>query len=142
LSRDEAHPARFGPREYLGYAAGEVGNNLTFQMVAAFILLYYTDVAGIAAATAGTLLLVARLWGGVTDLVAGHAVDRTSTRWGKFRPYLLFGSAPLLLLLVAVFSIPDAPTKAARWSGPWFPTRCSRSPTASSTSRMGPSRQR
>ncbi len=107
MSGADPQPARFGPREYLGYAAGEVGNNLTFQMVAAFILLYYTDVAGIAAATAGTLLLVARLWGGVTDLLAGHAVDRTSTRWGKFRPYLLFGSAPLLLLLVAVFSIPD-----------------------------------
>lgn len=107
MSGDDPQPARFGPREYLGYAAGEVGNNLTFQMVAAFVLLYYTDVVGIAAATAGTLLLVARLWGGVTDLVAGHVVDRTSTRWGKFRPYLVVGSVPLLLLLVAVFSIPE-----------------------------------
>ena len=103
----DGRAARFGLIQYLGYAAGEVANNLTFQMVAAFILLYYTDVAGIGAAAAGTLLLVARLWGGVTDLLAGHAVDRTSTRWGKFRPYLLFGSAPLLLLLVAVFSIPE-----------------------------------
>ena len=94
--------------QYLGYAAGEVANNLTFQMVAVFLLIYYTDVAGISASIAGTLLLVARMVGGLTDLLAGRRVDETSTRWGRFRPYLLFGSAPLLLLLVATFSIPGA----------------------------------
>jgi glucuronide carrier protein len=98
--------ARLGGRQYLGYAAGEVANNLTFQMVSVFVLIYYTDVAGISAATAGTLLLVVRISGGFTDLLAGRSVDATSTRWGKFRPYLLFGSVPLLALLVAVFSIP------------------------------------
>jgi glucuronide carrier protein len=106
LSGGHPRTQRFGLREYAGYAAGEVGNNLTFQMVAAFVLVYYTDVAAIPAAAAGTLLLIARLWGGFTDLLAGHLVDRTSTRWGKFRPFLLFGSVPLLVLLVAVFSIP------------------------------------
>ena len=93
--------------QYLGYAAGEVANNLTFSMVSAFLLIYYTDVAGISAATAGTLFLVARVWGGATDLLAGNRVDATSTRWGRFRPYLLFGSVPLLALLVAMFSIPS-----------------------------------
>jgi glucuronide carrier protein len=92
--------------QYLGYAAGEVANNLTFSMVSAFLLIYYTDVAGISAATAGTLFLVVRIWGGVTDLFVGRRVDATSTRWGRFRVYLLFGSAPLVLLLVALFSIP------------------------------------
>jgi glucuronide carrier protein len=92
--------------QYLGYAAGEVANNLTFQMVSAFVLIYYTDVAGISAAAAGTLLLLVRVWGGFTDLFAGRRVDQTSTRWGKFRPYLLFGPVPLLALLVAMFSIP------------------------------------
>jgi glucuronide carrier protein len=94
------------PGQYLGYAAGEVANNLTFQMVSAFVLIYYTDVAGISAAAAGTLLLLVRVWGGFTDLLAGRSVDATATRWGKFRPYLLFGPLPLLALLVAVFSIP------------------------------------
>jgi glucuronide carrier protein len=92
--------------QYLGYAAGEVANNLTFQMVSVFLLIYYTDVAGISAAAAGTLFLVVRIWGGFTDLLAGRRVDKTSTRWGKFRPYLLFGPVPLLALLVAMFSIP------------------------------------
>jgi glucuronide carrier protein len=94
--------------QYLGYAAGEVANNLTFSTVSAFLLIYYTDVAGISAATAGTLFLVVRIWGGATDLFAGNRVDATSTRWGRFRPYLLFGSVPLLALLVALFSIPSA----------------------------------
>jgi glucuronide carrier protein len=93
-------------RQYLGYASGDVANNLTFSMASSFLLIYYTDVAGISAGAAGTLFLVVRVWGGVTDLVAGRRVDETSTRWGKFRPYLLFASAPLLLSLVALFSIP------------------------------------
>ena len=99
-------PAKLRTGQYLGYAAGEIANNLTFQMVSAFLLIYYTDVAGISAAAAGTLLLVVRVWGGFTDLLAGRSVDETSTRWGRFRPYLLFGPLPLLALLVAVFSIP------------------------------------
>lgn len=93
--------------QYFGYAAGDAANNLTFSMVSAFLLIYYTDVAGISAATAGTLFLVVRIWGGVADLLAGGRVDKTSTRWGRFRPYILFGAVPLMLLLIAVFSIPS-----------------------------------
>jgi glucuronide carrier protein len=93
--------------QYLGYAGGDAANNLTFSMVSAFLLIYYTDVAGISAATAGTLFLIVRIWGGVTDLIAGRRADATSTRWGKFRPYVLFGSIPLVLSLVALFSIPN-----------------------------------
>lgn len=92
--------------QYLGYAAGDAANNLTFSMISAFLLIYYTDVAGIAAGTAGTIFLVVRIWGGFTDLIAGRLVDRTETRWGRFRPFLLFGSVPLLAALVVVFSIP------------------------------------
>jgi glucuronide carrier protein len=97
---------RLRARQYLGYAGGDAANNLTFSMASAFLLIYYTDVAGIGAGAAGTLFLLVRILGGFTDLFAGRAVDRTSTRWGKFRPYLLFGSLPLLALFVALFSIP------------------------------------
>lgn len=97
---------KLGAGQYLGYASGDAANNLTFSMASAFLLIYYTDVAGISAAVAGTLFLVVRIWGGVADLIAGRTVDKTDTRWGKFRPYLLFAAAPLLLSLVALFSIP------------------------------------
>ena len=104
--REEA-PERLRASNYLGYAAGDVANNLAFSMSSMFLLLYYTDVVGISAATVGTLFLVVRVWDGVADLVAGRAVDRTSSRWGKFRPYLIFGALPLLLLNVAIFTVPD-----------------------------------
>jgi glucuronide carrier protein len=101
-------------RQYLGYAGGDAANNLTFSMASAFLLIYYTDVAGISASTAGTLFLVVRIWGGITDLFAGRRVDDTNTRWGKFRPYLLFASVPLLLMLVALFSIPSGMSAGAK----------------------------
>ena len=94
--------------QFLGYAAGDAANNLVFSMTTMFLLLYYTDVVGISAATVGTLFLVVRFWDALADLFAGRMVDRTMTRWGKFRPFLLFGSLPLLLLGVAVFSVPGA----------------------------------
>lgn len=93
--------------QLLGYAAGDSANNLAFSMASMFLLLYYTDVAGIPPAAAGTIFLVVRVWDGIADLVAGRLVDRTSSRWGKFRPWLLFGSIPLLLLSVLTFSVPD-----------------------------------
>jgi glucuronide carrier protein len=93
---------------YLGYAGGDAANNLTFSLVSAFLLIYYTDVAGISASTAGTLFLLVRVWAGIADLIAGQVVDRTNTRWGRFRPYLVVASIPLLVLLVALFSIPSS----------------------------------
>ncbi|MBE1878292.1 glucuronide transporter [Myceligenerans pegani] len=90
----------------VGYGAGDAANNVAFMLATQFLLLYYTDVAGITAAAAGTLFLVLRVFDAVTDLVVGRIVDRTSTRFGKFRPYLLFGAVPLLLLSIATFTIP------------------------------------
>jgi glucuronide carrier protein len=93
--------------QFLGYAAGDAANNLAFAMSSMFLLIYYTDVVGISAAAAGTLFLVVRFWDAFADVFAGRLVDKTQTRWGKFRPFLLFGSLPLLLLSVAVFSVPS-----------------------------------
>ncbi len=100
--------APLGPAQYLGYAGGDAANNLTFSLTSMFLLVYYTDVAGIAAGAAGTVLLVSRIWGAFTDILAGRIVDQTNTRWGRFRPYFLFAGPPLMLLSVALFSIPGA----------------------------------
>lgn len=90
----------------IGYGLGDIANNFVFVMGALFLLNYYTDVAGISPAAAGTLLALVRIYNAVTDIVAGRMVDRTSTRWGRCRPFLLWGGLPLLLLSVAVFSVP------------------------------------
>jgi glucuronide carrier protein len=96
-----------GLAQYLGYASGDAANNLAFSMTSLFLLLYYTDVVGIAAAAVGTMFLVVRFFDAFADLFAGRLVDRAPvTRWGKFRPFLLFGSLPLLLISVATFSVP------------------------------------
>jgi glucuronide carrier protein len=108
-----AAPPKLGPRQYLGYAGGDAANNLAFSMTSMFLLVYYTDVAGITAAAAGTLFLVVRIWDGFADVFAGRMVDRTMTRWGKFRPFFLFGAAPLMLLALATFTVPGL----ARGSG-------------------------
>jgi glucuronide carrier protein len=75
-------------------------------MTSFFLLIYYTDVVGISAAAAGTLFLVIRIWDGFADVFAGRTVDRTMTRWGKFRPFFLFGGLPVLLLSMATFTVP------------------------------------
>ena len=105
----EAVPDHLRPVQYLGYASGDVANNLTFTLVSMFLLVYYTDVVGIAAGAAGTILFVARVWGAFTDVFAGRMVDKTTTRWGRFRPYFLFGAVPLMLLAAATFSVPGGP---------------------------------
>lgn len=92
----------------LGYGAGDAANNLAFTTATMFLLLYYTDVAGIGAAAAGTLLLVVRIFDAFSDVIAGRFVDKTyHKKLGKFRPFIMFGSIPLLLLSVATFSIPQ-----------------------------------
>ena len=91
----------------VGYGAGDAANSMIISTANMFLLVYYTDVAGIGAAAAGTLLLVARVFNAFTDIAAGRIVDRFhSPRWGKFRPFLLFGFIPLVLG-VAVFHVPD-----------------------------------
>lgn len=97
-------------RAIIGYSLGDVANNFAFAMGALFLLSYYTDVAGVGAAAAGTMLLLVRVFDAFADVSAGRIVDSVNTRWGKFRPFLLFGSAPLMAFSVLVFCVP------AEWS--------------------------
>ncbi|SDT55080.1 glucuronide carrier protein [Pseudarthrobacter equi] len=94
-------------RSIVAYGAGDAANSMIISTANMFLLVYYTDVAGIAAAAAGTLLVVARVFNAVTDIAAGRLVDRVQgKRWGKFRPFLMFGFVPLVLS-AAVFHVPD-----------------------------------
>jgi glucuronide carrier protein len=93
-------------RSVFGYGLGDFANNLAFSLSTTFLLYYYTDVAGIAAASVGTMFLVVRLWDAFADLFAGRLVDRTMTRWGKFRPFILFMAVPVLFLSFLTFHVP------------------------------------
>lgn len=98
---------RLSIREKIGYGLGDTASNLYFQMFINFLLFFYTDVFGIPAAAAGTMLMVSRFWDAVNDPLMGIISDRTSTRWGKFRPYLVWVSIPMAVIGVATFFTPD-----------------------------------
>jgi GPH family glycoside/pentoside/hexuronide:cation symporter len=94
-------------REKLGYGLGDTASNLFFVTFNVFLLYYYTDVFGLSAAAVGTMFLVTKVIDAVSDPVMGLIADRTNTRWGKFRPYLLWGAVPYGLCGYAMFAGPD-----------------------------------
>jgi GPH family glycoside/pentoside/hexuronide:cation symporter len=111
-----APPLRF--REKLGYGVGDTASHFVWDMVGFWLLVFYTDTLGIEPATAGTIMLIARVWDMVTDPVMGVVSDRTKTRFGKFRPYILWMAVPYAVLAVLAFSTPDfTPTGKAVWAG-------------------------
>ena len=93
--------------EKVGYGFGDLASNLFWQMFSIFIAKFYTDVFLLGAATMGTMLLVTRMFDSVVDPMMGTLADRTKTRWGSFRPYLLWMAMPMALTAVATFSTPS-----------------------------------
>jgi len=97
---------RLSFREKLAYGLGDTACNLTFQTVNLFLFIYYTDVFGLPAAAVGTMVLVARVLDAVLDPLTGIIADRTQSRWGKFRPFILFGAIPFGFCGYLMFSNP------------------------------------
>lgn len=92
-------------KNYLSYACGDAANNLTFTMAAMFLMLYYTNVIGMEGAVVGTMFLVIRFVDAFTDIAVGRIVDaKKPGRLGKFRPFILWFSFPLLFLSMAIYS--------------------------------------
>jgi sugar (glycoside-pentoside-hexuronide) transporter len=94
-------------RDLVGYAVGDFGINLYFISVMTYLLYFYTDVFGISALSAAGVFAVARFIDAVTDPLMGGLAERTRTRWGRMRPYILFGAVPLGLISVLTFTVPD-----------------------------------
>src|ERR1035437_1122099 len=93
--------------EKVGYSLGDGSANLIFQMMMMFQLFFYTDVFGIKATAAGMILLVARVFDAFVDPMVGIISDRTNTRWGKYRPWILWTAIPFALFFILAFSTPD-----------------------------------
>lgn len=93
--------------EKAGYSLGDAAANFVFMTMILFQLTFYTDTLGITAAAAGTLLLVGRLWDAFFDPLMGVLADRTNTRWGKFRPWVLWTAVPWGVVMVLAFTVPD-----------------------------------
>jgi GPH family glycoside/pentoside/hexuronide:cation symporter len=95
-------------REKLGFGLGDTASNIVYQAVMNILLYFYTDVYGITAAAAGTLMIVVRLFDAITDPVMGAVADRTRSRHGRYRPWMLWIAIPYGILAVTAFITPSA----------------------------------
>ena len=91
----------------LFYGGGDLALNLMWQLQVFYIMFFYTDVFGLSPASAGLVFGIAKIWDAFSDPIMGYLADNTVTRWGKFRPYVLFGSFPALVAIILCFMSPD-----------------------------------
>jgi GPH family glycoside/pentoside/hexuronide:cation symporter len=102
-----ASPDRLTFLEKLAYGLGDTASNFYFQFFNLFLVFYYTDIFGLAPLAVGTMMLALRIFDAVIDPAVGIIADRTNTRWGKFRPYLLWGAIPYGVAGYAMFLNPN-----------------------------------
>lgn len=94
--------------ERLAYGFGDFGCNIIYTAMSAFLLFYYTDYAGVSAFAVGTIMMVSRLFDGVSDIIMGVIVDRTKSKYGKARPWILRMCIPFAISGVLLFSVPTS----------------------------------
>ena len=96
--------------ERLAYGCGDFGCNIIYTAMSAFLLFYYTDYAGVSAMAVGTIMMISRVFDGISDIIMGVIVDRTHSRFGKARPWILRMCIPFAISGILMFSVP------ASWS--------------------------
>ncbi len=93
--------------EKIGYGFGDMASSMFWKLFGAYLMVFYTDVFGISAAIVGTMFLVTRIWDAFVDPVVGVVADRTESKWGKFRPFLLWLAVPFGIIGILTFTTPD-----------------------------------
>lgn len=94
-------------KEKIGYGLGDMASSMFWKLFGSYLMIFYTDIFGLPAAAVGTMFLITRIWDSLFDPVVGVISDRTHSRWGKFRPYLLYLAIPFALIGVLTFVTPD-----------------------------------
>ena len=121
---DTTRTAATGEKKYLtwynkvGYGSGDVAGNVVYVLLSAFVMIYLTDTAGLNAGIVGTLMMVSRLFDGFSDVIFGALLDRTNTRMGKARPWMLWGFVGCAGMIIAIFAIPTELGETAKYA--WF----------------------
>ena len=94
-------------KEKIGYGLGDAASSMFWKIFSMYLLFFYTDVFGLAPAIVGTMFLITRIWDSCFDPIVGIIADRTKSKWGKFRPYLLWVAVPFAIIGVLTFYTPD-----------------------------------
>lgn len=94
-------------KEKIGYGFGDMASSMFWKLFGSYLMIFYTDVFGLSATVVGTMFLVTRVWDSAFDPIVGVIADRTHSRWGKFRPYLLYLAVPFAIIGVLTFMTPD-----------------------------------
>ena len=94
-------------KEKIGYGLGDAASSMFWKIFSMYLLFFYTDVFGLAPAVVGTMFLITRIWDSCFDPIVGILADRTKSKWGKFRPYLLWVAIPFAVIGVLTFYTPD-----------------------------------
>ena len=102
----------------VGYGSGDVAGNVVYVLLSAFVMIYLTDTAGLNAGIVGTLMMISRLFDGFSDVIFGALLDRTNTRMGKARPWMLWGFVGCAGMIIAIFAIPTELGETAKYA--WF----------------------
>ena len=89
------------------YGLGNFAAQLSWTMVSTYLVIFYTDVFGLAASSVAMLMLIAKVWDGINDPIMGAIMDKSHSKWGKYRPFILIGSIVLVIFTILTFSTPD-----------------------------------
>lgn len=104
-----------GFKNYVVYGMGNFASQLSWTMVGTYLSIFYTDVFGLGVGAVAMLMLVAKIWDGVNDPMMGTIMERTHTKWGRFRPYIFVGAPLLVIFTILTFTVPGfgGPAKLA-----------------------------
>ena len=102
----------------VGYGAGDIAGNVVYALLAAFVMIYLTDTVGLNAGIVGTLIAVSKIFDGISDIFFGAMIDKTKSKMGKARPWMLYGYFGCAVCLVAIFCIPVDMGQKAQYA--WF----------------------
>ena len=102
----------------IGYGSGDIAGNVVYALLSAFVMIFLTDTVGMNAGVVGTLIAISKLFDGVSDIFFGSLIDKTNTKMGKARPWMLYGYFGCAVCLVAIFCIPANASPTAQYA--WF----------------------
>ena len=101
----------------VGYGSGDIAGNVVYALLSVFVMIYLTDTAGLNAGVIGTLMMLARIFDGGSDIFFGALIDKTRTRMGRARPWMLWAFFGCAAMIVAIFAIPASLGDNAKYAG-------------------------